>query len=73
MATIPSPTGFSTAETHPGEQGPGLPRLVLEARARLGPEATPERVTEEVRTHGVPGVTVEEVRQLWDEGHLPVE
>ncbi len=52
--------------------GPGLPRVVLEVRMRLGPEATPEDVAEEVRAAGIPGVTDEEVRQLWDEGHLPV-
>jgi len=65
------PPAFSTAETHPGEQDAGLPRLVLESRARLGPEATPERVAEDVRAQ-IPEVTVEEVRQTWDEGHLPV-
>ncbi len=64
-------TRYSTAETHPGQQAAGLPRLVLEARARLGPDATPERVAEEVRAY-VPRVTDEEVRQLWDEGHLPI-
>lgn len=63
---------FSTAETHPGEQSPGLPSLVLEIRARLGAKATPEQVAAEVRANGIPTVTDEEVRQLWDEGHLPV-
>ena len=66
------PTRFSTAEAHPGKQEAGLPRLVLEARVRLGPNANPEHVAEEVRAHGVPGVTDEDVRQLWDSGHLPV-
>jgi hypothetical protein len=64
------PTRFSTAETHPGEQKPGLPRLVLEIRARLGASVTPEQVAGEVRANGMPAVTDEEVRQVWDEGHL---
>ena len=65
------PDRFSTAETHPGEQSRGLPRLVLEIRARLGAEASPEQVAAEVRANGLPDVTDEDVRQLWDEGHLP--
>jgi hypothetical protein len=71
MSTNKSPR-FSTAETHPGQQEPGLPRLVLEIRARLGATATPEQVGAEVRADGNPDVTDDEVRQLWDEGHLPV-
>jgi hypothetical protein len=63
----------STHQTHSGKQAPGLPRLVLEVRMWLGPDATPEQVTDEVRIRGILTVTVEEVRQLWDEGHLPVE
>jgi hypothetical protein len=54
-----------------GDQFHGLPRLVLEARARLGPDATPEAVADDLRARGVPDVGVDEVRQLWDEGHLP--
>ena len=50
---------------------PGLPRRFLETRARLGPSATPEEVADELRAHGMPGVTADEVRDLWDEGHLP--
>jgi hypothetical protein len=65
------PKRFSTAETHPGEQTPGLPSLVLEIRARLGATASPEQVAAEVRANGLPEVTDEDVRQLWDEGHLP--
>jgi hypothetical protein len=68
--TTIEPTTLSSA---PNNHGPGLPRLVLEVRTRLGPEATPEQVTEEVRANGIPEATVEQVRQLWDEGHLPVE
>ena len=67
------PTRYSTAETHPGEQAPGLPRLVLEIRARLGATATPEQVAAEVRANGIPEATDDEIRQLWDEGHLPNE
>ena len=52
-------------------QDAGLPRRVLEARVRLGPDATPEAVADDLRAHGLPDVTVDEVRQLWDEGHLP--
>jgi hypothetical protein len=71
MATDEPTTAGFTHETHSGKQVPGLPRLVLEARMFLGPDATPEQVTDEVRAHGIPTATVEEVRQLWDEGHLP--
>src|SRR4051794_35527079 len=73
MSTTDQPTGFSTAETHPGEQTPGLPTLVLEIRARLGGNASPEQVAAEVRANGLPDVSDEDVRQLWDEGHLPRE
>ena len=66
-------TTHSTVEAHPGEQAPGLPRLVLEIRARLGPGATPEQVAAEVRAGGIRMATDEEVRQVWDEGHLPGE
>ena len=67
------PDRVSTDGTHPGEHAPGLPRLVLEIRARLGPAATPEQVAAEVRASGIRMATDEEVRQVWDEGHLPVE
>jgi hypothetical protein len=65
------PARSSTAETHPDEQNVGLPRLVLEIRARLGAKASPEEVAAEVRASGLPDVSDEDVRQLWDEGHLP--
>ena len=58
-------------ESHTSEQKPGLPRLVLEIRARLGAKASPEQVAAEVRANGLPDVSDEDVRQLWDEGHLP--
>ena len=53
------------------EGGEGLIRQVLEARTRLGPAATPEVVVDDLRGRGLTGVTVEEVRDVWDEGHLP--
>ena len=34
-------------QSGPGDQSPGLPRLVLEARVRLGPDATPEQVADD--------------------------
>jgi hypothetical protein len=71
MSITDRPTRFSTAETHPGEQNPGLPTLVLEIRARLGGNASPEQVAAEVRANGLPDVSDADVRQLWDEGHLP--
>jgi hypothetical protein len=64
-------TNPAAPTTEPGDQDPGLPRLVLEARTRLGPDATPEAVADDLRARGVPDVGVSEVRQLWDEGHLP--
>jgi hypothetical protein len=54
------------------EGGEGLIRQVLEARTRLGPAATPEVIVDDLRERGLASVTVEEVRSLWDEGHLPV-
>lgn len=71
MEPIPSPTGSSKPGTHPGGRDPGLPRLVLEIRTHLGPGATPEQVADEVRARGFPAVPTEDVRQVWDEGHLP--
>ncbi len=53
------------------DQPPGLPVRVLEARARLGPVATPEEVADHLRGNGMPDVTADEVRDLWDEGHPP--
>jgi hypothetical protein len=61
----------STTNTQRGEQSPGLPALVLEIRARLGPKASPEQVAAEVRATGYPNISDDDVRQLWDEGHLP--
>jgi hypothetical protein len=67
------PDRLTTAGAHPSGQNIGLPRLVTEIRARLGPGATPEHVAAEVRASGIRMATDEEVRQVWDEGHLPVE
>ena len=53
------------------EQNPGLPSLVLEIRARLGANASPEQVAAEVRAAGYPNTSDDDVRQFWDEGHLP--
>jgi hypothetical protein len=64
---LPDPTAGPRAE----EQNPGLPSLVLEIRARLGANASPEQVAAEVRAGGFPNTSDEDVRQLWDEGHLP--
>jgi hypothetical protein len=47
----------------------GLPRMVIEARTRLGPEATPERVAEELRAGGVE-TDADAIRQVWDEGKV---
>ena len=51
--------------------GEGLIRQALDARMRLGPTATPAMIVEDLRSRGLPGVTVEEIRDIWDEGHLP--
>ncbi|MBX9582999.1 MAG: hypothetical protein K2X87_22060 [Gemmataceae bacterium] len=61
------------SNTDPTAQPPqplvmGLPRLVLEARTRIGPDATPEQVAEELKAGGV-DTDVESVRAVWDEGH----
>lgn len=50
----------------PLDQIKGLPRLVVETHTRLGPNATPERVAEELRKQGI-DTTAEEVRSLWPE------
>jgi hypothetical protein len=46
----------------------GLPRLVLETRAHLGPAATPEEVATRLREQGVE-TDVDAIREVWDEGH----
>jgi hypothetical protein len=52
------------------DQSLGLPRLVLEARVRLGPEATPETVADYLRGQ-MPEISSDQVKDVWDEGHLP--
>lgn len=69
MPNTPSNNGAPQTE----EQNPGLPSLVLEIRARLGANASPEQVAAEVRAAGYLNTSDEDVRQLWDEGHLPSE
>jgi hypothetical protein len=68
---VPDPLPNPTAGPQTEEQNPGLPSRVLEIRARLGPNASPEQVAAEVRASGFPNTSDEDVRQLWDEGHLP--
>ncbi len=46
----------------------GLPRMVLEARTKLGGGATPEQVAEELR-HAGTAVPLDDIRKVWDEGH----
>lgn len=45
----------------------GLPRMVIEARTRMGAAATPEKVAEELRAGGV-DTTADAIRQVWGEG-----
>jgi hypothetical protein len=54
-------------EQPPREDVMGLPRLVLETHMRLGPNATPEQVANDLCARGVE-TTAEEVRSLWPEG-----
>ena len=49
------------------------PFMAHEPRARLGAKASAEQMAAVVRANGLPDVTDEDVRQLWDEGHLPAE
>jgi len=66
--------GTTMTEQHTPAQadgGEGLIRQVLEARTRLGPAATPEAVVDDLHGRGLATVTVDEVRDVWDEGHLP--
>ena len=77
MNTNPTRPDPGSPEEHWGTRDPlaqppldvvkGLPRLVIETHTRLGPNATPERVAEELRQRGI-NTTVEEVRSLWPEG-----
>ena len=63
----------SDPAVEPAECDKGLPRLVLEARAHLGPNATPEEVVVELRTaHGVEA-TPHDVRELWPSDNAPAD
>jgi hypothetical protein len=44
----------SRPRSGPGGRIEGLPRRVLEARARLGPAASPKQVADDVRAGGCP-------------------
>ena len=67
MNTDPTRVAGDPGAEPTGVEVKGLPRLVLETHARLGPKATPEQVVDELRCGGVEA-TVEEVRSLWPEG-----
>ena len=63
----------SDPAVEPDECDKGLPRLVLEARAHLGPNATPEAVVIELRNnHGVEA-TPHDVRELWPGDDMPAD
>ncbi|MBX9626162.1 MAG: hypothetical protein K2X82_20355 [Gemmataceae bacterium] len=75
VPTAPNPGDPEAHWTNPdpaaqpsGAMVMGLPRMVLESRTRMGPDATPEAVADELRAGGVE-TTAEAVRQVWDEGH----
>ncbi|HYH69047.1 MAG TPA: hypothetical protein VD866_30410 [Urbifossiella sp.] len=46
---------------------PGLPRMVCETHAHLGPQATPQQVCDAIKAKGVE-TTVEDVKACWPEG-----
>lgn len=57
--------GTTDPESQPSrDQVMGLPRLVIETRARLGPTATPEQVLADLKARDI-DTTLEEVRSLW--------
>ena len=60
-----------TTEPAPDEmtdnQAPGLPRLVCETHARLGANATPEDVANDLKGRGI-DTCVDDVKQCWPEG-----
>jgi hypothetical protein len=60
-----------TTEPAPDEmtdpQEPGLPRLVCEAHARLGGNATPEQVAADLKARGI-DTCVDDVKACWPEG-----
>jgi hypothetical protein len=68
---VPGNPAAHWATADPAAQPPrdellGLPRLVCETHAHLGPQATPEQVTEDLKARGI-DTCVEDVRQCWPE------
>lgn len=45
----------------------GLPRMVVETHARLGPHATPQQVADDLTARGI-DTSVDDVKQCWPEG-----
>ena len=45
----------------------GVPRMVTEARGRLGPDSTAEQVLAELKARGL-DVTLDDVKSGWDRG-----
>lgn len=68
---VPGNPAAHWASTNPDElpareQVIGLPRMVLEAHARLGPQATPQQVCDELKARGV-DTCVDDVKACWPE------
>ena len=55
------------AELHSRDQEIGLPRLVCETHVRLGADATPDDVANDLKARGI-DTCVEDVKQCWPEG-----
>ena len=60
------------ASTNPEElpsrdQVIGLPRMVCGAHVRLGPQATPEQVADELKARGI-DTCLDDVKRCWPEG-----
>lgn len=72
--SVPSPESHwytaNPSEQPAGQQVMGLPRMVLDVRAKMGGNVTPEQVVSELQACGV-NITVAEVEAVWDEGHVP--
>lgn len=62
---MPDPTTTDELPAH--DPMIGLPRLVVETHARLGPLATPQQVADDLKAHGI-DTCVEDVRACWPEG-----
>ncbi|MBN9521263.1 hypothetical protein J0H58_22535 [bacterium] len=68
---VPGNPAAHWASTNPEElpsrdQVIGLPRMVLETHTRLGPQATPQQVTDDLNSQGV-DATLEDVKACWSE------